>query len=494
MGIIRKQALWNSIFAYAGVGLGYINLILLFPAFFTPEQFGLIQLLISISEIFALISAFGLSNSITRFFPFYKTEDKKHGGFLIYVFLIAFSGYAVVAILYLLFKPLIISAYIENSSSFTDYYYIIIPFSLFTLLFTLFEIIARVIFRTIFPTFIREVLLRILTTFGIVLFITGLLDFHGFIIFYILIFLICVIAMLVQILISNEFSFKFYFSEIKLGKLKELLIYGSYSLITGAAMQTGVRIHALMIGSMVGLSMVGVYNLYYYLGSIIYIPTRAMSKIAVPIIATAFKNNTLDQINDLYKRTSIIQLIFGLLIYLAIIINRYNFFYFLKNPVYTQNFVFFIIIGIGILVDIIAGLNGEIIVNSPKYKYNTIFTIVLILSGIVANLLLIPVYGAIGAAYAFVLSYLIFNIFRWVFLAVKYKMQPINYKQLLIIFIATFSYLVSDNIPFILNVYADIFVRSLILIIIFLILTIILKISEDINERFRVYRKKLFNF
>jgi O-antigen/teichoic acid export membrane protein len=48
-----------------------------------------------------------------------------------------------------------------------------------------------------------------------------------------------------------------------MNRLKEILTYGGYTLISGAAMQTGHRVSALMLGSMVGLSMVGIYNLYF---------------------------------------------------------------------------------------------------------------------------------------------------------------------------------------------------------------------------------------
>ncbi|MFA5011635.1 MAG: polysaccharide biosynthesis C-terminal domain-containing protein [Ignavibacteria bacterium] len=493
MGIIRTQSIKNSIFSYIGVLLGYINLILLFPNYFTTEQFGLIQLLIIIAEVYSLLSAGGLTTSVIRFFPFYKSVDKQHEGFLIYVFLITFSGFTIISILYLIFRPLIVSAYIQKSSMFIDYYFILIPFAFLSLVFNIFEVLVRAVLRTSFSVFVREVVLRILTTIGIFLYIYGIINFHEFIIYYISIFLVCALLILFQIILSREYSLNVSFKNLHFFKLVEITKYGFYTLISGAAMQTGLRIPALLIGSMVGLSMVGIYNLYYHLASVIYIPLRAMSRIAVPIIATAWKENNLNQIRDIYVRTSIIQLIFGLLIYVGVIINRNNLFHFVKNSDYNVNFVFFPIIGLGILIDVATGLNSDIILNSPKYKYDSFFNVLLLIICISAGLVLIPVFGGIGAALGFVLAYLSFNFLKWLFLFRKYQMQPFSYKQIVIIICGAVIYLIGDNIPVIDNILLDIFIRSTIVTVIYFFLMLLLKISPDFNERFKFYKNRLLH-
>ena len=255
-------------------------------------------------------------------------------------------------------------------------------------------------------------------------------------------------------------------------------------------MQTGLRIPALMIGSMVGLSMVGVYNLYYYVGSMIYVPMRALSRISVPVIATAWRDNDLKKINDIYRRTSLIQLILGLIIYIGVIINKHNLFYFLKNSEYVVNFIFFPIIGLGILIDVAVGLNSEIIVNSPKYKYDSVFNVVLFLVSVIANYILIPISGGIGAAMGFVLAYFSFNFLKWLFLYRKYGMQPFDYKQLIVLFLGGVVFLIGDNIPVIDNVFLDIIIRSSIVSLIYGVAILVFRISPDLNERFTVYKGK----
>ena len=137
MGIVREQAVKNSIISYAGVVLGYINIIILFPAFFTTEQFGLIQLLVQISFIYSQLSAVGLITGINRYSPYFKTDDKKHNEFLSYVLFLSTSGFIITSILYFVFRGPIIGAYIDNSKLFTDYFYTLLPLAFFSLLFNI---------------------------------------------------------------------------------------------------------------------------------------------------------------------------------------------------------------------------------------------------------------------------------------------------------------------------------------------------------------------
>ena len=46
MGIVRRQSALNLIWSYLGVGLGYVNKIILFAEILTKGQFGLLELLL----------------------------------------------------------------------------------------------------------------------------------------------------------------------------------------------------------------------------------------------------------------------------------------------------------------------------------------------------------------------------------------------------------------------------------------------------------------
>jgi O-antigen/teichoic acid export membrane protein len=495
LGIVRKEALANSIFSYIGVALGYLNVIILFPAFFSSDEFGLLSLIISVSVIYSYLSAIGLANTVPRFFPFFKTEDKLHNGFMSYILLIGVAGFIIITILFIILRPLIISAYIERSAEFVNYYFFLIPLSLFTLLFNVFEAIARAVYKTSFATFLKETLLRFLTTVGILLFMFKILNFHQFIYFYVLINGVCAVMLLFQIIFSKEFVFKFNFKDLTKERFIEIMKYGGFLYISSASMIIGQSgADTLFLGSMVGLSVVGAYTIYMRIATLIYVPMRSLSKISVPIIATSFKENNLKQISDIYKRTSLIQLIFGSLIYIGVIINKQNLFYFLKKPEYIDSFNIFYFVGIAVLIDIAVGLNSEIIVNSPKYKYDPLFNTILLIISIAANYFLIPIFGGVGAALAAIASFFTFNFIKWLFLFISYKMQPLDYRQLIVIGTATVSYFIGNAIPVINNVFIDAIVRSSIVIIFYAGILLLLKVSPDLNERYRVYKNLLKKF
>ncbi len=492
MGIIRKEAFANSIFSYIGVILGYINVIILFPAFFSSSEFGLLSLIISVSAIYANLSAIGLVTAIPRFFPFFKTDDKKHEGFLAYILLIATTGFLLATILLIILRPVIIEAYIEKSPEFVEYYFFLIPLSLFTLQFNVFEATARAIYKTAFATFLRETFLRLLTTVGILLFMLKYLNYHQFIYYYVFISGICAVLLLLQIILSKEFSFKINFRDVKKEKLFEIFKYGGFLYISSVSMLIGQSgADTIILGSMVGLSIVGAYTVYMRIASLIYVPMRSLSRISVAIIATSWKENDIKQISDIYKRTSLIQLIFGCLIYLGVIINKHNLFYFLKKPEYIESFDIFYFVGLAVLIDIAVGLNTEIIATSAKYKYDALFNMILLTVSITANYFLIPIYGGLGAAYAAIISFFIFNFLKWLFLVINYNMQPLDYKQIIVIITAVLTYLIGNLIPIISNVFIDAILRSSVVIIIYSVILLLLKVSPDLNERYIVYKNYL---
>ncbi|HPS65513.1 MAG TPA: polysaccharide biosynthesis C-terminal domain-containing protein [Ignavibacteria bacterium] len=493
MGIVREQAVKNSIISYAGVVLGYINIIILFPAFFTTEQFGLIQLLVQISFIYSQLSAVGLITGINRYFPYFKTDDKKHNEFLSYVLFLSTSGFIITSILYFVFRGPIIGAYIDNSKLFTDYFYTLLPLAFFSLLFNILEALVRVVFKTVFATLLKEVVLRLLTIVGIILYISKIFSFEYFIYYYVATYLIVSMLLFFQFVHSREYVLKISFLKIKLEKLLDILKYGIYNLLAGAAMFVGQKIDIIMIGSMIGLSIVGVYSLYLYIASIIYIPMKAMSRISVPIVANAWKENDIPKIIDIYNKTSLIQLIIGLLLYVGVIINKHNLFLLLKKPEYTDNFGIFYFVGIAILLDVSVGLNSEIIAASSKYKVDAYANIVLFVTSIIMNLIFIPIWGGIGAAAALIITFFVFNLIKSLYLLIKYKMNPVSSRQFVAVIIAVICYFIGDNIPIINNLYLDIFVRSSITSIIFLALVYFTKISVEINQRVVIYKDYFFN-
>ncbi|MEM9142701.1 MAG: oligosaccharide flippase family protein, partial [Bacteroidota bacterium] len=72
MGIVRKQALSNTLITYFGVGIAAINTLFLYTRFLTDAYYGLVTVLISTSIILAPLLAFGVPNTLVKYYSQYK--------------------------------------------------------------------------------------------------------------------------------------------------------------------------------------------------------------------------------------------------------------------------------------------------------------------------------------------------------------------------------------------------------------------------------------
>ena len=152
---------------------------------------------------------------------------------------------------------------------------------------------------------------------------------------------------------------------------------------------------------------------------------------------------------DIYKKVSSVSLVIGLGSFMILWLNIDYLFSFLKSEFQDGIWVFFFLM-MGRLLDMFFGLNGSIFATSKKYKYDLVFTIVLILSVFALNLYLIPIYGIIGAAISTGCALVFYNLGRLLFVYFVFKLNPFSLRQLPIILIAF-------GVLFLGNTFSDLF-------------------------------------
>lgn len=492
MGVIQSQSFKNTIFGYLGLAIGYVNFVLLYPNFFKAEEFGLLQLLMAVSLVYSQISFFGLYTTITKYFPILKSEDKRHNGFLLIVFVISGSAFLLITLAYLLFKPIIVNAFATNSALFLDYYFILLPLSLSLLLFNIFEGLARSIFKTVYSVFLKEFLLRLLTTVLIVGYIFEIFGFDEFLVYFIILNGVIAILMLLSVIRSNEFAFKGFFVKVSKSNWRNIIRFSSYSFLGGSTYMLAENIDKIMIGSYVGLSMVGIYSVFFYVAGVLRFPARALYRISFPVIADSWKRNDSNSIKDVYYRSSRLLHITGSIILIGLLINLNNILYFFNKPEYGANIMILVILGFAALIDVTGGINSDIIATSPKFKFDALFNILYLVVCIALNVILIPTYGVLGAAFATFASMLLFNIVKWNYIRKVFSMQPFDLKYLFIILISIISFTVGYIIPELGNVIVDIILRSVIATFVFFTPIIYFKLDPDILRIFNKYYSKIF--
>ncbi|MET3503792.1 O-antigen/teichoic acid export membrane protein [Mucilaginibacter rubeus] len=494
MNLLQKQGFFNSLILYAGVALGFFNLIILFQRILTTEEIGFFILMGTISLLYAQFAGLGIGNIILKYFPYYRSDDKKHGGFASFVTVWSLIGFAIFTVLFVVFKDFIISYYKNKNGAplLIRYFYYLIPLSFFTLVFSVLENLALTVFKNVLSSFLREVGLRLFTTAGVLLIAIKLVDYHVFLMIYITANLVAVLVLLAYISKGRHFKFSTVGAQL-LSERKTFLSYGIFTVLSGSSFVMIQNLDTLMLSMLTkeSFSYVGIYGTFFAIAVVISLPAKALSRTSLQIIAQSWVTNDLAKIGKIYYKTSVVQMLIGCLLFIGLVINRSFIIMLLHKPEYANYFNVFIIVGVAFLVDMTGGLNGYIMNVSKYYKLTTVFIVSGVVFCVLSNLVLIPMLGMMGAALSYLITMFVLNFAYWLFVKIKFNLQPIAMAHVYILLIFTVCLLIGLYLPSLKNLFADMIYRSVIVGMVYVFLAYILKISEDINIVFDRILKKV---
>jgi O-antigen/teichoic acid export membrane protein len=486
MNLLQKQGFYNSLILYAGTALGFFNLVILFQRVLTIEEIGFFSLMNAICFLYAQISAVGISNIILKYFPYYRTDDKKHGGFVTFVIVWCGVTFILFTLLFVIFQNPIIDYYRgqKGSSLLVKYFYLLIPLALLTMVFTVIESMAITFFKNVLSSFLREVVLRVFTLVSIVLIALSIINYHGFLTIYLLANVVIIIVLWYSLYRSKDFKLTAISKGISSQK-KEFIRYGIFTLLSGTSFALIQNLDNIMLLTITrDLKVVGIYSTFFAIALVISLPAKALSRTSVQIIAQAWAANDLPKIDKIYYKTSVMQMLIGCLLFIGLISNKTFIITLLHKPEYAGYFDVFIVVGLGFLTDITGGVNGYIINLSKHYKLTTYFIVASVIVCGAANWLLIPKIGMMGAAVAYLLTMFMLNFIYWLYVKVKFGLQPFGRAHLFIVLIAITALLPGLYIPVFDNFWVDMVVRSGAVVLIYVPLIYFFKVSEDINILF----------
>ena len=490
LGIIVKQSVKGTTYVYLGLILGFITTGILFPRIYTPEQFGLLKIILAYATMITQFGTLGINGVTIRLFPFFRNPEKQNHGFLALVLTVGLIGFILSSVLLLLFKPLLIDISLDKSAlfiSYINYLFVVIFFQIF---FSILDVYYSALLNSTLGTYLREVFQRILIIILIGCFFFDLLTFHQFVVAYIAALSVPTLYIIISLIREKKFSLKTDFAFLDKLMVRSILSVSVFSILNGFSMNFIQNIDTIMITKMVGLSGTGIYGVCFFFGVVISMPSRSIYKIANVVSAEAWKTNDMKTIRDIYEKSCLTLFIIGGLLFLALWVNIDNVFHII-GPQYTSGKWVIFFIGLGNLIDMATGANSSIFGTSKYYKVQTVLLVLLVILLIGTNLVLIPIFGITGAAIGGAASLTILNLLRYFFLLYKYKLQPYTLRFLYIIFIGAVAYLAASALPVLSNFILDIIVRSSILAIIFCFPIYFLKISVDINQKADEILRKL---
>ena len=490
MATIRNQTIFGTIFLYIGVLLGFTITGVLFPKILSTDQIGLLRLLVSYSAIFSQIASLGWPTVTNRMFPYFRNKENIHNGFFFLLIVIAIVGLIFSIIIFFILKPWIVSINIEKSSLLLEYINYLIPFIFATLLFSFFDTYTQVLFHSVEGTFAREVFQRIVTLTSIVLFFYNIIDFKTFVIMYLIARLSSIAILLIFLIIKKEISFKPNLKFLDKALVKTIVSVGLYGIIGSIVYNTILNIDSIIVGSMLGIGSTGIYATSFFFGTLIIIPTKALRRISSIFLATAWKNNDLKQIRDIYYKSSINQCLISLIILILLMVNLDNIFKFLPEEFAEGRYVI-LFVGLAMLTESFGGNSGVIISLSKYYKTGTLFSLINLTLIIVTNFIFIPIWGITGAAFATFSTMTFSMMIRYIFLQSKYQLKIYDYKHLIILIIGLAAFFINKLIPVNENLYIDVIIRSAVVVTVYILLAYFTKVSFDFNELTNTFISKL---
>ncbi|MCR9253053.1 MAG: polysaccharide biosynthesis C-terminal domain-containing protein [bacterium] len=495
MGVVLRQSFWTSAFSYIGVIVGYLNTLLILPAYYTPDQIGLYNQIQSAALLLVPLVSLGMGSSAVRFYPKIFSEKKIVPPFLGSLLIGTLIGIVVFSIILFLLSGPIISIYQEKAPEFQQYFWVVLALLAGFTLSNFFELVSKSQLKIVFPNFCRDVLLRLTKMGFLLLFGFNLISFEFSIYSLVISVVILAIATITYTLYLKDTKFSFQTNKLPRDIKSEIQNYSFYAILGSLGNVMIMNVDIQMVSAMMGNNATGIYSMAFYIGVVIDLPRRAISQIASPLLSQAFKENNYDKIANLYKKLGLNQLALGIFLSIGIVVNIDSIYQLIpNNEKFISGIQVVYFIGLSRLIDMAFSTNGEIIQMSKYYRFNVVSVVILAVLTVVLNIILIPIYGITGAALATSMSILIFNIAKFIFVKFKLGLSPFSVGQLTIIALGTAIVLLNTLTAKFDNPILDILIRSTVVTILYIGLLLLLRVSDEMqnifNQLINKYLKK----
>ena len=488
MGIVSQQGLRDSTVTYLGVLIGAFNVIFVYPRFLTPEQLGLYQYLVSTAIIISPLILLGSSSIVIRYFPMYKEKSNNGHDLLLLLLLLPLLGTLGLLLLTVLFRGAFVGILEGKDPLIHTYFPYILPITLFFSLGMLLLNHSKNFMRFAVPSLLENTFVKIGSAVIAVLLFYQIISLDGFVGSIVIIYALMMIGQAIYLYQFEGFRLQLPTHLPDRPLLKEMSVYGLYSILgsLGATMMTWLD--KAMIPLLVeekGTTALGIYAIMAYIGTVIDVPKRSLEKITAPLLSQAFIDKDWAKIADLYSKTSINQLIIGLLFFLGIWLNIDDLLRIMPNGhLYAEAKVVVLLLGISALLDMITGNNSQIILFSDRYKSYLYILLVLVSLNAFFNYLFIgklSMYVS-GAALATLLAVGLFNLIKLVFIWIVWKIHPFSSKMMVALLVAAIVYLLTSVIPWPVNPWLALLTKSTFITVLYVSAIRIWKLSPDINS------------
>ncbi|HDZ03858.1 hypothetical protein LCGC14_0199700 [marine sediment metagenome] len=474
MGIVLKQSLNNTIVTYIGFAIGAVNTLFLYTNFMQPDNYGLIQVVLSVSAVLTPILAFGVPNSLVKFYSNFKNEESQDS-FLTLMVLLPLVLIIPIAIISYVANDAIGNLLSRQNEIVGDYVWHIFLVGMAMAYFEVFYAWARIRMKSMFGNFMKEIFCRVGQTILLILLWIKVIDIDFFINALVGFYLVRTIIMKIYAysLRKPNLNFKLPSNWITIVKYSGLIILG------GSTAIVLMEVDKVMLNNFLVLENVAFYAVAGFIASTIAVPTKAMHQITYPLTATYLNEKNKPALKELYQKSSLTLFIVSGLLFLLILLNL-NELYELLPEKYSGGFMIVFWIGLIKVYDGLLGNNNSILFNSDYYRSILFFGVLLAFLAIVFNLWLIPNYGINGAAIASFSAFFIYNSLKLVYVKLKFKILPFTNETFKVLALLIVVGVIFSIVSFPFNPIINIGLKSILMTVMYVGILYRFKISEDV--------------
>lgn len=494
MGIVLNQSFKNTLITYIGFAIGGVNTIYFYPVLLGATYYGLSNFILSFANVIMPLFAIGMQNTLVKFYSQYETNEER-SRFLSFTVLFPFVIIIPLLLLGFLFYDEILF-FLSKKNEIVKSFIWIIPFiGLCMAYFEIFYAWLRVHMHSVFGNFIKEVGLRSASLLLLVGVYFDWLSIAGFVYVTALVYLIALIVTMYYAFRIEKPVFQFRIPD----NVKDLLTYTFYIILSGSVANLLLDGDKIILNQYMHIENIAFYSVATYIALVISVPSRAMHQIVYPITAKLMHENKHDEMDILYKKTSINLQVVGGYVMLGIFVNINKLYEIiiegLKNPaekeLYLGSIMVVFMIGLSKYFDLILGNNNAIIFNTKYYRAVLFLGVLLVVLTVGLNMIFIPIYGIIGSAFATLLSITLYSVAKLLFVVKRLHLYPFTKQTLYSIYLTLVLFLVFYFWEFPFHPIVSIILKSILLTISYIYLNYKLVISIEINQVIDNLLKKL---
>ncbi len=491
MGIVFRQSAKNTIVSALGAVLGAL-VIWLSTKYTTKQELGFSRNLTNYAVTFSQLLLVGLNSTLVVYIHKYANDERKRKSLITLSLIIPLITALIFTVAYVLLKPWILAHFQPDDVPFMHRYFMWLP--VFIILFIYSILLEQYLcsqLKVAVSAFMREVVLRAANILVILLYGFGYISFDVLVAGTVLIYILPVLIFLLLALRLENFGFSFGLRHFSAGEYKEMGHFAWYHFLLSISflMMSYMDALALPFYDHKGFSSVAIYQVAVFLISFMQLPSKALLPASFTVLAKAFSDNDMEKARDIFVRASINIFIPCVGVAVLLCCNLDNAVAVIKNG-YAEIVPVFLILFIGRLFELATGMNDQVLSIAKYYKFNFYLSLLLVVVLFLLLRVLVPLYGIYGAAWSSTAIIILFNFIKLLFVWKKLDMQPFSRNTLLVVIAALpalaagylFPHLLDQSRHTYVRTFADVCMRSTVIVIVYMLMLWWLKPSKDLQE------------